>query len=172
MRSKDKIAYYYDGTLLSLSLSHSPISYFSLSFMFLFKSFNSLIIKNQNPSCIRTRPISLSPCIYHLILYLDAIMMLNQNRTTISTIHLQSQNELIFYQKKIFLTNIFHKVKLARFYLPIIPGVGVKFFAKLFVSIDIEKIDSISQESQQISQLLTWNSRWYKVTLMVGPYES
>ena len=160
MRSKDKIAYYYDGTLLSFSLSsHSPISYFSLSFIFLFKSFNSLIIKNQNPSCIRTRPISLSPCIYHLILYLDAIMMLNQNRTTISTIHLQSQNELIFYQKKIFLTNIFHKVKLARFYLPISPGVGVKFFAKLFVSIDIEKIDSISQESQQISQLLTWNSR-------------
>ena len=92
MRSKDKIAYYYDGTLLSLSLSHSPISYFSLSFIFLFKSFNSLIIKNQNPSCIRTRPISLSPCIYHLILYLDAIMMLNQNRTTISTIHLQIFN--------------------------------------------------------------------------------
>ena len=169
MRSKDKIAYYYDGTLLSLSLSsHSPISYFSLSFIFLFKSFNSLIIKNQNPSCIRTRPVSLSPCIYHLILYLDAIMMLNQNRTTISTIHLQIFNVkmssfllVVVHQKKKknFLTNIFHKVKLARFYLPIIPGVGVKFFAKLFVSIDIEKIDAISQESQQISQLLTWNSR-------------
>ena len=79
--------------------------------------------------------------------------------------NLQCQNELIFAcsstpkKKKNFLTNIFHKVKLARFYLPIIPGVGVKFFAKLFVSIDIEKIDAISQESQQISQLLTWNSR-------------
>ena len=169
MRSKDKIAYYYDGTLLSLSLSsHSPISYFSLSFIFLFKSFNSLIIKKQNPSCIRTRPISLSPCIYHLILYLDAIMMLNQNRTTISTIHLQIFNVkmssfllVVVHQKKKkkFLTNIFHKVKLARFYLPISPGVGVKFFVKLFVSLDIEKIDAISQESQQISQLLTWNSR-------------
>ena len=48
-------------------------------------------------------------------------------------------------KKKKKLTNIFHKVKLARFYLPIIPGVGVKFFAKLFVSIDIEKIDAMSQ---------------------------